>query len=729
MAALAPARGSGTKLPHPLVLTALTACLLAPLLVATGAPAPVRLPAVLVFFCTAPGVALLTLARRRGAPLEIGLVVGLSLAAMTLVATGMVLTGAWHTEAATYVVAVVCLAALVRELTARHGAVELLPSLSPFASPRRLASLLYLGEGVGVWILTLHSTNLHRISGLGLLNALPLSYYAAVILLVLGFVLALSERTPSRWLLAAHVVALVFVLHGTTAILYPEPRYTWMYKHLGVIDYIQRHGSVDRHVDLYHNWPGFFALNAWFGRAAGVTPISYAAWAQVFFELLTASALLFTLRALSANVRQQWATVWLFLVGDWVGQNYFAPQAISFALVVLTFGIFLRAAPFSGWRDSARGRRLRRALARLVDPARPRRESTPITAERLGPDVAMVVGGICASAVIVSHQLSPVMLILGLAALCLATAHPPVRVVAGLVALEAAWVAWTLPYLGGRISLVSIDLFPNARPSGENFGRGLPGVSMVAAMPKVVLLAMLLLAAAGTVSARRAGRLDLRVVVLLVAPIPFIPFQAYGGEILQRAFLFELPWLAYLAAMACVRPPPSGRFRLGGVGLLAPVSLLIVNCTLFAYFGLEKIAYVTRDDIAAVEWYERTAPAGSVMAYGGPGLPDRILAEYARLKIRGDDYVPQLTDMRQLRTRSVRGRDIPAIADYLRAAPAERTYLAITPSMRSYARLYGLTPKGSLAHLASKLKRSTRFRLVYQHGNAFVFQLVPERGR
>ena len=46
-----------------------------------------------------------------------------------------------------------------------------------------------------------------------------------------------------RALLAGHVVALVAILHATPSILYGTLRYAWAYKHVGIVDYIQRHGD------------------------------------------------------------------------------------------------------------------------------------------------------------------------------------------------------------------------------------------------------------------------------------------------------------------------------------------------------------------------------------------------------------------------------------------------------------------------------------------------------
>lgn len=113
------------------------------------------------------------------------------------------------------------------------------------------------------------------------------------------------------------MVSFVVMLHATTAILYPEPRYAWTYKHLGVIDYIAVHGQA-RAIDAYHNWPCFFALNAWFSAATCLDAIDYAAWAQTFFGLANVAAMLFALRGVTRDPRLLWTAAWIFVVANWI---------------------------------------------------------------------------------------------------------------------------------------------------------------------------------------------------------------------------------------------------------------------------------------------------------------------------------------------------------------------------------------------------------------------------
>src|SRR5690606_5804839 len=100
---------------------------------------------------------------------------------------------------------------------------------------------------------------------LGLLSALPLPVVLAMQALVVGFVIAL-RHAPTERILGSYTVALVTLLRGIPALAYEFPRLPWAWKHVGIVDYIQRHLSdgatvTDIEMRAYHNWPGFFGFH------------------------------------------------------------------------------------------------------------------------------------------------------------------------------------------------------------------------------------------------------------------------------------------------------------------------------------------------------------------------------------------------------------------------------------------------------------------------------------
>lgn len=168
---------------------------------------------------------------------------------------------------------------------------------------------------------------------LGLVSVLPHTAYLAVLLLTFSFTWTFTGRAPT-WLLWLHVASFIFMIHGAPTLIYGTLRYSWAWKHLGIIDFIQRHGFVDPNAQkVYHNWPGFFSLFAYLFEAAGVrNPAALAAWAPVFFNILQVGALALIFKASTNDRRLVWQGIWFYFFANWVGQDYFSPQALNYFL-------------------------------------------------------------------------------------------------------------------------------------------------------------------------------------------------------------------------------------------------------------------------------------------------------------------------------------------------------------------------------------------------------------
>jgi GT2 family glycosyltransferase len=730
-----PARASWWRNATPesaLTVAAAVACVAAPLAVALNLPAGIRLAAVLALLCTTPGAALVYALRGRPEP---GLVIAASLACSALVSQSMLWLGAWWPTTSLYLLAAVCACVLFAGI--RVGGPRRARA-SPVAARRETPGdpayvrghLAVIAVALVAWAASLHGADLGRMAGLGLLNAMPPTYFIAFALLLAGFVHAVSRPVLAPRLLGLYVVALIVVLHGTTPLLYDEPRYSWTFTHLGVINSIEATGAVDRQVDIYSNWPGFLALTAWFSRLTGVAPAAYAEWAQVFFNLANVAAVRFALRGLTADERLVWTATWLFLLGNWIGQDYLAPQAFAFVLAVVVLGLALRSelrarAPRTRaglWLAGAVGR-LRALLphGRLVpEPRRP---------NPLSPRGALVVGGLCYLAVVVSHQLTPVILVLSVAALALIARRVPLWVLFAMVVVELGWVALAWPFVNEHYDVFDPDPASSAAPAGYELGTGLPGLSLVAHAARIELLLVAGLAVAGLVRRLRARRWDLAAVCMVAAPLLIVGVNSYGGEGRYRFYLFALPWLSFLAAVACA---PGASTRIRGVfrtWRLALATAALGVCMLLAYFGLELSNHATRDDVDAVRWFERHAPRDSLLIGLSPTFPRRLSARYARVYDSAFPGVPGLTDYVAYRGRRLGRGDIRRVGATLRAFGAPHTFLIITPIQEHFARLYGLLPPGSSESLKRALRGARSFRVAYDRGPAAIFEYRQQAKR
>jgi len=591
--------------------------------------------------------------------------------------------------------------------------------------PATLHAAVLVAAGVA-WGLSLRGADLSRMAGLGLLDAMPAPYFIAVGLLLLGFTASLSRRELPNRLLWLYAFALILVLHGTTALLYDEPRYPWVYKHLGVIALIAQAGAVDRSVDIYNNWPGFFALIAWLSSVTGVSAISYAAWAQVFFDLTTVLALRFALRGVTTDQRLLWTASLLFLLGNWVGQDYLAPQAFAFLLSLVVLGLCLRCAPAAHpprsrvarwWNGVLEGLRWRVLRRERVDE--------PLGPAPLSPAAAVLVGGLCWLAIVVSHQLTPVILLAGVLGLALIARRIPLWVPLAMGVVEVWWLWRAWPYFSVHFSLFDPAPSSSAAPSGYSIGDGLPGLALVAYAVRVEILILVVLAAVGLVRRLRRGHWDLAPATLLVAPLVVV-LQSYGGEGRYRAYLFALPWLCFFAAAAL--SPTRARLRtLRHRASLTLPTVCLATCLLFAYFGLELMNRVDPDDVAPARWFERNAPSDSVLVGVTTNFPLRLSARYPTVYDRDYPGPPSVTEHALYRSHRLGAADLPRIERTLRGFGSPHTFLTLTASQERYARLYGLLRPGSLQSLSRALRASPDFRLVYRRGSSTIFVYRPGR--
>ncbi|MFD0350144.1 glycosyltransferase [Kitasatospora aburaviensis] len=411
-----------------------------------------------------------------------------------------------------------------------------------------------LPAALALWLLALSRTQLSRMGDLGLLQALPPAYFAALVLLTLGFVTALrAPRIRHRWP-AAYVLALILVVHATPSLLYPTLRYAWAWKHVAIVDAMLRHGGTvpgAGKLDVYNQWPGFFELHALVLRVTGLDSVlGYASWYPLITNLLLLGPLLMLYRSITRDRRLVWGGVWLYYSTAWVGQDYFSPQAFAYLVSLTVVALIMRqlavartlAAPGRG----PAGRRAGPPGARALSTAD---EVPPRGGWRVAPFVLILV---LLAAIVSSHQLTPIMLAVSLALLALGRRNrrTVLPVLAALVGLTVLWDATVArPFVSQNLAgLVSALGSPdhNAASGLAQLGQAAPGQIMTSWADRCLTAVVVLLALAALVRRRWVRRVGL--VPLLTAPLLVLLANAYDGEMLFRAYLFALPAAAFLAA-------------------------------------------------------------------------------------------------------------------------------------------------------------------------------------
>ncbi|MEU3479250.1 glycosyltransferase [Streptomyces sp. NPDC033754] len=557
-----------------------------------------------------------------------------------------------------------------------------------------------LPVSIGLWLLSLRSVPLDRMRDLGLLQVLPPLFWVAAALLTLGFCLALtSPRTRGAWL-TGYVLALIALLHATPTLLYPTLRYSWSWKHLAVVDAMIRHGGDVPNADkfaVYNDWPGFFQLNALFLRATGLdSGVGYAAWAPAFANVLLLAPLLLLYRSVTRDRRLVWGAVWVFYSCSWVGQDYFAPQTFTFLLFMTVMALLFRQLPSS-------------ALPR-PDPRR-----------RDGWPPALLAGVVVLVATIaVSHPLTPLMLISALIALSLPRRNRRVTlpVLVAAAALTAAWDATAArSYISVHIHHLVEALFQpdqNVASGLAATGDAAPGQTLLAWVDRGLSAAVVLLAVAGFLLRPWTRRTGLP--LLAVAPLPLLVVNAYGGEMLFRAYLFALPAAAFLAAALLL--PSGARQRVPRPLVLYPVFLAMLGGMVFGYYGKEAVNRFTLGEVAAARYVTEHAPPGSVivtLTSDVPGL-DMNYEQHRRIQLA---YQTPEDKQRLVR------QPLAGVTPFLSGATAERPgYLMLSHAQDMNAYLTGALPADISERVRSEIEGAPGFTRVYADEDAVVYRYV-----
>jgi hypothetical protein len=592
-----------------------------------------------------------------------------------------------------------------------------------------LAPLAALCLALALWSLSLLSINPDTMNDLGLVSVFPPLLYVSLIILTTSFCLALNRGKTLEPVLLLHVLALIVILHATPVIVYGTLRYSWAWKHVGIVDYIQRYHAVDPTIstlNAYHNWPGFFALSAFLTESAGLeNPLVIAKWASVFFNVLLLGVLLLIFRTFTSDRRLIWLSVWFFFLANWVGQDYFAPQTLNYFLHLLIVGLCLRwfsiKTPPSAAADRRRdiwGRALswvHRKVGHYVHNDLPDSGSHPI--QRAGLMLVIILIFVVIAS---SHQLTPFMTIAAVTALvicrrCSSRGLPllfAVVAVSWLISGAREFFTEEIDSLiesFGRVSdnlndnLIDLSRVPWGQRVVGLAGRGLSGL--------VVALAFL-----GAVRRLRRRYFDLS--AMLLALVAFAPLMGtgYGGEVVFRIYLFTVPFMVFFAAALMYPDPESGASRMTAATTIL-VSLVLFLGFSLAHYGKDKQYHFTQDEIDAATYLYNTAPPGALLIEGSRSYPSQF---------RNYEFFTYVPIDREPREGQLRMLNNPAevLLRWMSNDEYTRAYLLITRSQKEGVEARGKMPSGFLESIERAILESPDFRVAYSNQNARIFVLA-----
>lgn len=598
------------------------------------------------------------------------------------------------------------------------------PVAGPSLGSGLAAQLACLVGGLTVWFACLPLIDAEALNDFGLIAALPAGIWLAYALLAATFAINMFDPHPDGPRAGLTLAALVAMLHLTPALAYGTLRYSWAWKHVGIVDYIQRHGALDPMADFlaaYHNWPALFVSVAWLADRFGLGAIEIAQLATYVPFLLNLGYLallpgLFS--RLTGDVRIVWSATALFIVGNWVGQDYFSPQGVAFLLYLLALVLCLgplAKPPRPPAASALSGRRMER-LQRWLNAGSPPPTETSRRA-RIGATLLLLA---ITLAIVATHQLTPLLLISALAGL-VALNRISTAFLAFAVIAEIAWLFYfASPYTAAVLPELLAE-FGNTAGSAlgkmADLGQVSPGQFWVSAAARGLTGLIAAAALIGGLCRLLSHRRDGVAAWLALAPLPLVVATSYGGEILFRVYFYALPGLCFFAAAPFGTGASLARTRMGSA-LFAVLLLALVPAFILANNGKDRQYRFTPDEIEVARWLYANAPAGSLLIEGSRSYPSQFL-NYENFV-----YVPISEEDPEVRQDVI--DDAASVLGRWLGQSDRGGYVILTRSQRVSVEDIGIMPPGSFARIEASLLASPRFVLVKASPDAMVFTLHPQ---
>lgn len=510
----------------------------------------------------------------------------------------------------------------------------------------------------------------------GLLFAGSPLYAISLGLIALAFCVAIAMRS-TRTAVAA-LVGSVLLMRLPTALAVDAPLYSWTYKHFGVTDYIEQYGTLARGVDIYHSWPGMFAASAWLSDVTGLTTMQIALWFAVLTQALLAGSVYLLCRSQGLTVPAALTGGFIAQAFNWVGQDYYSPQAVGVTLGVV-------------------------ALALLLASPRSR--------------AAAWIGVALFAAIVVAHQLTPYWLILCVGALTLLGRIRPRYLVIVMAVLAVGFMATNLDVLSRFGALLNLDFAANA----QTVDRGESSVAQQFASWGSRSITVLLWGATAAVLVwrfvrdRSEWRSHVALGAIAFSSIAILGGQSYGGEAIFRVYLYSLPGCALVLAPVVVAALTGAAWRWRGT-VIAATAVVVTVCVLAssqAYYGAWFANLVTPRSIEVTTDVLADESSDTMTIGVAPGAPGRLSADYVRFAeadrnfdVGVDSWINTWPDWEGYDFREPeRVSDLTSTLIFQQ----QPTLVIITEQMLDYSAYYGIFRDGSLEAFRQILRDDPRW--------------------
>jgi hypothetical protein len=666
---------------------------------AFGAGPGVRLPLTLAVVLLVPGVALLGLTRLQWSAALLGLVFAASLAVTLVVAQLLAAISALTANSAAAALTALCLPMLLLQCldhAPSAGVVATIreldvPTIGPVVPAFTLA-------GLALWLVSLPAVHPGAVGSIGLVSVLPLTWWAAAACALAATAWQFRNRIHVVWMLT-DVALLTLMIYATPSIVEHYARVWTGYTHVGLVGYIVRDHGVKQTFDARYAWPGALNLGAVLTELTGVrSAVTFLRWSPLFFNALCTVPIYAAARALTRSERATWITVCLFLSLNWVGQDYWSPQALNFFLFLVAVAATVTWIPV---RPVA-GQRWERLTDRNAEP----RFALADRTDRVAVVLAILLFSVASAT---SHQLTPFFLLAALVGLATVGRRDLGLMPVFVFLVIVLWISFgAVSFWSGHWNTLTHDVGNvggtvnsgvGARIAGSDTGRTVVLLVRMGLSCGVWALAGL----AFVFAARRLSTGAATAAALTAAPLVGIALQSYGGEMLLRVFLFSLPFACMLLAMVV----DAAQWSTKALAVVVPASVLIVVALMTARYGNERFEEVFPEDMAATRFVYGHVETKSVVVTAN-NVSTLRMGDFRRFTIK---VLPALEHP---------DRENPI--DALRQEGITKGYIVVTRSGVGAAEIRSRSPVGWNDLLRSKLLASGVTQQLFHDGQSAVYR-------
>jgi hypothetical protein len=578
-------------------------------------------------------------------------------------------------------------------------------------------TILLAGLMAAVTLYALSVTRAHErtVGSWGLLPLLGARFLIAMVLAVAVLLVSL-RYIRSAWPTALAALCLILVeFNATTIFLDAIPLSSWTYKHFGVTDYMVNGGALRDPLDIYQQWPGFFAASADLVHLSGLSSLATGNWPHLFFEAID-SVVVFAIarRMVPWHRAVPYIATLLFFTANWEGQFYFSPQSTAFLLAMM-FQFFLLPSleverlrrPFRKWRSLH------------IPPLEAQGEGRNTTLGKAAQAIGLIA---LFAAIVITHQMSPYIVLLGVLGLwILGVLRKPVLI------LILAVIA--LIYILLHTAAVDQNFVLNGFSFSNATGKPVPTnpsqqQEIAALASEAVGLGLWAVTAVCILTYWRRLGVVLIPAILAFAPFVLIMVSDYQGEGIYRVFLFSSPWCGLIIARRLVELRGSPSLRLAVVGCWAMFAALA--SAQGQDFGMYPMLQVPQSEVSASEYFLDHAPQNSVLILAAANFPSRLNGNYVLHNAKQSQNDLSLDEIPNYEGKGLLRVSPAALATSVANLAGGTGYLVIAPSMEAYDEYYEFIYPGVLPALETRLKTSPYWKMWYENGGTIIYQALPQ---